>query len=102
MFKARLLKAILLGLALSPVAARSASPEGAAKVGPALETVKAFEDDFRLVGIGVSAEGRVFATAPASRFDRPIVWSRSDPKTGELKLYPDAGWNKFDEQGKGS
>src|SRR5258708_38645243 len=31
-----------------------------------LETVKAFGDDFRLVGIGVSAKGRVFATAPSS------------------------------------
>jgi sugar lactone lactonase YvrE len=101
-FKATLLKAILLGLALSPVAIRSASPEGAAKVGPALETVKAFEDDFRLVGIGVSTEGRVFATAPASQVRSAYSMVEVNPKTGELKPYPDAGWNKFDEQGKGS
>jgi signal transduction histidine kinase len=25
-----------------------------------------------------------------------------NPKTGELKPYPDASWNKFDEQGEGS
>ena len=31
-----------------------------------LETVATFDDDFRLVGIGVSRKGRVFATAPSS------------------------------------
>ena len=102
MFKTTLLKAVLLGLVLSPAMVRGASPESAAKVGPALETVKAFEDDFRLVGLGVSAEGRVFATAPAGQVRSVYSMVEVNPKTGELKPYPDAAWNKFDEQGKAS
>lgn len=102
MFKVVLQKVILLSVTLSSLAAYGASPEGAIKVGPALETVKAFEDNFRLVGIGVSAEGRVFATAPASQVRSANSMVEVNPKTGELKPYPDAVWNKFDEQGKGS
>jgi sugar lactone lactonase YvrE len=90
---------IWLGLAL---AAHGASAEDAARVGPPLETVKAFQDDFRLVGIGVSKEGRVFATAPASQMRSAYSMVEVNPRTGELKPYPDADWNKFDEQGKGS
>jgi sugar lactone lactonase YvrE len=96
-----LFKVILLGVALSSMAAYGASPEGATKVGPALETVKAFEDNFRLVGVGVSAEGRVFATAPASQARSAYSMVEVNPKTGELKPYPDADWNKFDEQRTG-
>jgi sugar lactone lactonase YvrE len=95
-------KVILLGLVLSPMAAYGASSESPTKVGPPLETVKAFEDNFRLVGIGVSAEGRVFATAPSSRVRSVYSMVEVNPKTGELKPYPDAEWNKFDEHGKGS
>jgi sugar lactone lactonase YvrE len=102
LLKATLQKFILLGIALSPMAVRGASPEVASKVGPALETVKAFEDDFRLVGIGVSAEGRVFATAPAGQVRSTYSMVEVNPKTGELRPYPDADWNKFDEHGKGS
>jgi sugar lactone lactonase YvrE len=100
--KITLQKVILISIALSSTAAYGASPGGTAKVGPALETVKAFEDNFRLVGIGVSAEGRVFATAPASQVRSTYSMVEVNPKTGELKPYPDADWNKFDEQGKGS
>ncbi|WP_426440752.1 L-dopachrome tautomerase-related protein [Bradyrhizobium genosp. P] len=100
MVKAMLQKVILLGLVLSPMAAYGAGPEGTTKVGPALETVKAFQDDFRLVGIGVSAEGRVFATAPAGQVRSAYSMVEVNPRTGELKPYPDAAWNKFDEQGK--
>jgi sugar lactone lactonase YvrE len=102
LFKATLQKAILLGLALSPVAAHGAAPKDATKVGPPLQTVKAFEDSFRLVGIGVSAEGRVFATAPASQVRSTYSMVEVNPKTGALEPYPNADWNKFDEQGKGS
>ena len=102
LFKVTLQKVILLSVALSSMAVYGASAEGAAKVGPALETVKAFEDNFRLVGIGVSAEGRVFATAPASRARSAYSMVEVNPKTGELKPYPDADWNKFDEQRMGS
>jgi hypothetical protein len=49
------------------LAAVPAAAENAGKIGPPLETVKAFGDDFRLVGIGVSAEGRVFACEKASQ-----------------------------------
>jgi sugar lactone lactonase YvrE len=102
LFKATLQKAILLGLALSPIAAHGAGPEDTTKVGPALQTVKAFEDSFRLVGIGVSAEGRVFATAPASQVRSTYSMVEVNPKTGALEPYPNADWNKFDEQGQGS
>jgi sugar lactone lactonase YvrE len=64
--------------------------------------VKAFEDDFRLVGIGVSEQGRVFATAPAGQVRSKYSMVEVNPKTGALKPYPDADWNKFDEQGKGA
>jgi sugar lactone lactonase YvrE len=101
LFKTALHRAILLGLILAPMAAGGASQEGATRVGPPLEIVKAFEDDFRLVGIGVSAEGRVFATAPASQVRSTYSMVEVNPKTGELKPYPDADWNKFDEKGKG-
>ena len=102
MFKVTLQKVILLGFALSSMAAHGASPESGTKIGPPLETVKAFEDNFRLVGIGVSAEGRVFATAPAGQVRSVYSMVEVNPKTGELKPYPDADWNKFDEQGKGN
>jgi sugar lactone lactonase YvrE len=102
LFKATLQKVILLGLACSTMAAHAAGPEDQTRVGPALETVKAFEDDFRLVGIGVSAEGRVFATAPAGQVRSIYSMVEVNPRTGELKPYPDAAWNKFDTQGKGS
>ena len=92
---------VLLGLALSAIAAHGASAEDAARVGPALQTVKAFEDNFRLVGIGVSADGRVFATAPASQVRSIYSMVEVNPRTGEFKPYPDADWNKFDEQAKG-
>lgn len=100
MLKVTLRKVIFLGLVLSSMAARGASPESGTKVGPNLETVKAFEDSFRLVGIGVSAEGRVFATAPAGQARSAYSMVEVNPKTGEVKPYPDANWNKFDEQGK--
>jgi sugar lactone lactonase YvrE len=64
-----------------------------------LEVVKAFEDDFRLVGIGVSAKGRVFATAPSSNIRSRYSMVEVDPKTGTLTPYPDAAWNNFSEQG---
>jgi sugar lactone lactonase YvrE len=100
--KTILRKVVLLALALAPMAAHRASAEDAGRVGPPLETVKAFQDDFRLVGIGVSKEGRVFATAPSSQVRSTYSMVEVNPKTGELKPYPDADWNKFDEQGKGS
>jgi sugar lactone lactonase YvrE len=83
------------------LAAAPAAAENAGKIGLPLETVKAFGDDFRLVGIGVSAEGRVFATAPSSVVRSRFSMVEVDPKTGAVKPYPDAAWNSFNEQGDG-
>lgn len=88
-------------LAAGVLAAIPAAAENAGKIGPPLETVKAFGDDFRLVGIGVSAEGRVFATAPSSIVRSRFSMVEVDPKTGAVTPYPDAAWNSFSEQGDG-
>jgi sugar lactone lactonase YvrE len=86
--------------AAAPAAAQNALPIPP-KVGPPLETVKSFEDDFRLVGIGVSAKGRVFATAPSSDVRSRFSMVEVDPKSGAVTPYPDAAWNNFDEHGDG-
>ena len=100
--------ALVIGmLAAGPVAARSHHRHGAShqdnsgRIGPPLETVKAFEDDFRLVGIGVSAKGRVFATAPASQVRSRYSMIEVNPKSGAIAPYPDAVWNHFNELGDG-
>jgi sugar lactone lactonase YvrE len=87
--------------AATPVAAQKIAPDTAKQVGPPLQVVKSFEDDFRLVGIGVSARGRVFATAPASSVRSRFSMVEVDPKTGTISPYPDAAWNNFSEQGDG-
>ncbi|MDB5605598.1 MAG: hypothetical protein JWP25_2498, partial [Bradyrhizobium sp.] len=79
----------------------SSEAKASGKIGPSLETVKAFGDDFRLVGIGVSAKGRVFATAPSSNVRSRFSMVEVDPKTGAVTPYPDAAWNNFSEQGNG-
>lgn len=68
---------------------------------PRLETVATFGDDFRLVGIGVSRHGRVFATAPASVKRSRYSMVEVDPATGALTPFPDESWNDFkpDEDG---
>ena len=73
----------------------------ASVVGPPLEAVKTFGNDFRLVGIGVSAKGRVFATAPSSQVRSSYSMVEVDPNTGAVTPYPDAAWNVFNEQGDG-
>ena len=90
----------ILAVACALVAAPAAA-QNPGKVGPPLETIKAFEDDFRLVGIGVSAEGRVFATAPASRVRSRFSMVEVNPRSGAITPYPDAAWNNFSEQGDG-
>jgi sugar lactone lactonase YvrE len=86
-------------LTAAPAAAQK--PQNPGKVGPPLETVKAFDDDFRLVGIGVSAKGRVFATAPSANVRSKFSMVEVDPRTGAITPYPDAAWNNFDEHGDG-
>jgi hypothetical protein len=96
---ARASVSIFLAAAILAAALDSAEAQSSGKVGPPLETVKAFGDDFRLVGIGVSAKGRVFATAPSSDVRSRFSMVEVDPKTGAVTPYPDAAWNNFSEQG---
>jgi hypothetical protein len=77
----------------------SGEAQDAGKVGPLVETVKAFGADFRLVGIDVSAKGCVFVTAPSSDVRSRFSMVEVDPKTGAVTPYPDAAWNNFSEQG---
>jgi sugar lactone lactonase YvrE len=94
---------VSIGLAAGILAAAQNSGEAqeSGKVGPPLEIVKTFGDDFRLVGVGVSAKGRVFATAPSSEVRSRFSMVEIDPKTGAVTPYPDAAWNNFSEQGNG-
>jgi sugar lactone lactonase YvrE len=100
----RALKTLLAAgvfMATAAAAQPPQAPQNPGKIGPPLETVKAFGDDFRLVGIGVSAKGRVFATAPSSNVRSKYSMVEVDPKTGEITPYPDAAWNNFDEHDDG-
>ncbi|PLZ03876.1 hypothetical protein CY652_02560 [Burkholderia sp. WAC0059] len=84
--------------------AAAASQDGSASGGqhPRLEVVATFNDDFRLVGIGVSQTGRVFATAPAAVVRSRYSVVEVDPDTGALTPFPDADWNVYkpDESGE--
>ena len=91
---------IFLAAGILAAAQNCGEAQEAGKVGPPLETVKAFGDDFRLVGIGVSAKGRVFATAPSSDVRSRFSMIEVDPRTGMVTPYPDAAWNDFSEQGE--
>ena len=79
MFVSALLTAGFLAATQNHGNARDASV-----VGPPLEAVKTFGNDFRLVGIGVSAKGRVFATAPSSRVRSSYSMVEVDPQTGAI------------------
>src|ERR1700757_552079 len=103
MIKENRISGVRFGLFLltSLLSTAPAAAQESGKVGPPLETVKAFGDDFRLVGIGVSAKGRVFATAPSSDVRSRFSMVEVDPKTKAVTPYPDAAWNSFSEQGDG-
>jgi sugar lactone lactonase YvrE len=96
-----LLAGLLATVPASAQNAEKANISNPGKIGPPLETVKAFEDDFRLVGIGVSAKGRVFATAPSSNVRSHFSMVEVNPKSGALTPYPDAAWNSFNDQADG-
>jgi sugar lactone lactonase YvrE len=98
---ARASVSVLLAVGILAATQDAGKAQDASKVGPPLETVKTFGDDFRLVGIGVSAAGRVFATAPSSNVRSRFSMVEVDPKTGAVTPYPDAAWNNFSEQGDG-
>ena len=91
---ARASVSIFLAVGVLAAAQNCAEAQEAGKVGPPLETVKAFGDDFRPVGIGVSAKGRVFATAPSSDVRSRFSMIEVDPKTGAVTPYPDAAWSR--------
>jgi sugar lactone lactonase YvrE len=97
---ARASVSIFLAVGILAAAQNRGEAQEAGKIGPPLETVKAFGDEFRLVGIGVSAKGRVFATAPSSQVRSRFSMIEVDPKTGAVAPYPDAAWNDFSEQGE--
>lgn len=88
--------AYLLGVALLPASgliaptAPAQGPIPPGRVGPPLETVKVFEN-FLLVGLAVSHEGRVFASAPSAKTGDKLV--EVDTKTGALKPWPSKSWN---------
>ncbi|HEY2052297.1 MAG TPA: L-dopachrome tautomerase-related protein [Caulobacteraceae bacterium] len=86
----------VLALGLSGPAA--AAPPA---VGPALTVVHQFGDDFRLVGIGVSKTGRVFATAPSARARGGLSMVEVDTRTGQTRPYPDAAWNRIRPEADG-
>ena len=82
--------ASMLSLAIAaavPCAASAALPQN---FGPPLITVKSF-NHFPLVGIGVSHEGRVFASAPAAKSGNRLV--EVNVHTGAVSPYPDQTWN---------
>jgi sugar lactone lactonase YvrE len=66
------------------------SAQSQSDYGPPLETVKTF-DTFKLVGIGVSHEGRIFASAPAAQSGDRLV--EVNAQTGAVTPYPDQAWN---------
>jgi len=98
---ARAFVSVLLAAGILTAGQNSGEAQDIGKIGPPLETVKEFGDDFRLVGIGVSAKGRVFATAPSSQTRSRFSMVEVDPKSGAVVPYPDAAWNNFSEQRDG-
>jgi sugar lactone lactonase YvrE len=98
---ARAFVSVVLVAGILAAARNSSEAQDIGKIGPPLETVKDFGDDFRLVGIGVSAKGRVFATAPSSQTRSRFSMVEVDPKTGAVVPYPDAAWNNFSERRDG-
>jgi sugar lactone lactonase YvrE len=92
---------IVLAASFLGAAQNSSQARDFRQVGPPMETVKTFGDDFRLVGIGVSAKGRVFATAPSSEVRSRFSMVEVDPRTGVVTPYPDVAWNNFSEQRDG-
>ena len=92
---------VALGLPGLAAAAPATPAQPAGAVGPALTVVHQFGDDFRLVGIGVSKTGRVFATAPTARARHGLSMVEVDTKTGQVTPYPDTAWNTIRPEADG-
>jgi sugar lactone lactonase YvrE len=84
----------LLGSFVRPPAALAAA-SAAANTASKLETVATFGDDFRLVGIGVTRTGRVFATAPSSVKRSRFSVVEVAPHNGALLPVPNSDWNRY-------
>jgi sugar lactone lactonase YvrE len=80
-----LLYAVIAAGISPPVTARTQG-----NYGPPLETVMTF-NSFKLVGIAVSQEGRIFASAPAAQSGNRVI--EVDVRTGTVIPYPDEAWN---------
>jgi sugar lactone lactonase YvrE len=78
---------LVIAAAAVPCVASAVLPQ---KFGPPLIAVKSF-NHFRLVGIGVSHEGRVFASAPTAKSGNRLV--EVNVHTGAVSPYPDQSWN---------
>ena len=92
---------VMLALGQAGMAAVPSTAASTGAVGPALTVVHQFGDDFRLVGIGVSKTGRVFATAPTARAHNGLSMVEVDSKTGQVTPYPDAAWNTIRAEADG-
>jgi sugar lactone lactonase YvrE len=80
--------ALAIAACAGPALAKSPAP-----IGPSLTVVHQFGDDFRLVGIGVSKSGRVFAAQPTAHARGGISMVEIDPAAHTVTPYPDAAWN---------
>jgi sugar lactone lactonase YvrE len=81
--------ALMVAIAMgTPGMATAALPQ---QFGPKLIAVKSF-DHFALVGIGVSHEGRIFASAPAATSGNRLI--EVNPATGAVTPYPNQSWNE--------
>lgn len=47
-------------------------------------------DGFKLIGVAVSPEGRIFASAPAATTGNKVI--EIEPATGVIRPFPNAGW----------
>lgn len=113
MINQRLLSALCAGLlgcttATAMAAGAVSSESGAATrtsngADSTLQPVARFGSDFKMVGVGVSQDGRVFASAPTAQADdSPYSLVEVEPDTGALSPYPDADWNHYQPEASGA
>ena len=95
------MRRFLAACALAALAVFGSAAAAPPAEGPPLTVVHQFGDDFRLVGIGVSKTGRVFATAPSARARGGLSMVEVDTRTGQVKPYPDAAWNRIRPEADG-
>lgn len=86
-----------------PAAPAERAPQKDNGIDSVLQPVARFGNDFKLVGIGVSHDGRIFASAPASAHDRGTAsLVEVDPQTGRKMPYPNAAWNHYRARADGA